>query len=249
MKNIEKWQPSKYVYRHGRLMGSLDPNEVSVGSRLITDAVARLYQSSIETFCRGRLVDLGCGKAPLYAAYAARVDEVVCVDWPSSQHGCEFLDRECDLTSHLPFESGEFDTVILSDVLEHIPEPTYLCSEISRILATGGRLLLNVPFYYSLHEEPHDYYRFTRYALERFLSSSGMKVLLIEPVGGVPEILGDILAKNVRHLPLVWRFERLVVAIIEGLVRLFLRTRVGRDISKNTAQQFPFGYFLVAEKA
>lgn len=248
VKNIQKWQPGKYVSRRGRLMASRDPHEVSLGSRLITDAVARHFQSSIERFCSGRLVDLGCGKVPLYETYAPHVDEVICVDWPASQHGNEFLDHELDLTRRLPFVEGEFETVILSDVLEHIPEPADLCSEISRILAKGGRLLLNVPFYYPLHEEPHDYYRYTRHALERLMSNAGLEVLSIEPVGGVPEILGDILMRNVRLLPLVWRFERSIAATIEGSVRLFLSTRVGAELSKRSAQSFPLGYFLVAEK-
>jgi len=44
------------------------------------------------------------------------------------------LDQMVDLTGALPFERGSFDTVLLTDVLEHIPEPTSLMCEIARIL-------------------------------------------------------------------------------------------------------------------
>ena len=55
---------------------------------------------------------------------------------------------------------------------------------------------MNVPFYYWLHERPHDYYRYTEYALRRFAETAGFNFLLIKTLGGVPEIIADILAKN-----------------------------------------------------
>jgi len=51
-------------------------------------------------------------------------------------------------TKKLPFNENEFDTVILSDVLEHLPTPENIINEIYRVLAKNGKLLLNVPFLY-----------------------------------------------------------------------------------------------------
>jgi SAM-dependent methyltransferase len=216
-----------------------------VSSQLIADRVAALYGAHIPTHCRGRLVDLGCGKAPLYLAYKGHVTDNTCVDWSNSLHGDAYVDMECDLTQPLPFVEDAFDTIILSDVLEHLPEPAKMWGEMWRILADGGKVLLNVPFLYLLHEQPHDYFRYTEYALRRFATDHGFRVLVLTPVGGFPEVLADILAKNVIRLPAV---GALCAVAIQRIAWHFGKTRLGNGISARTGVAFPLGYFMVAEK-
>jgi SAM-dependent methyltransferase len=45
----------------------------------------------------------------------------------------------------LPFPDGAFDTVILSEVLEHIPDDRHAIAEAVRILRPGGMLAVTVP--------------------------------------------------------------------------------------------------------
>ena len=201
MRNKAAWHPSKYVVKNGVLRGSRDRAEVSVGSRLFTDLIALVYERSLPTHARGRLLDLGCGKVPLYMAYREFVTENICVDWQNTLHKNEYLDHECDLTAALPFDDVSFDTIILSDVLEHIPQPELLWTEMARLLAPGGKLLMNVPFYYWLHEQPHDYYRYTEFGLRRFVDLAGLRLLELKSLGGAPEIMADIFAKNVQRVP------------------------------------------------
>lgn len=245
MKQIEKWTPSKYVPKNGRLVAARDQREVGISSRLIADIVADLYLTHIKDHCRGRLLDLGCGKVPLFDVYRGLIKENICVDWANSTHGNKHLDFECDLTRPLPFPDASFDTVIMSDVLEHIPEPLMTWREMSRILVPGGKILLNVPFYYWLHEHPHDYYRYTEFALRRFADLAGFDVVILKPIGGVPEILADIVAKNMTRLGRMGRYGSMLTQHICGL---FIRTRPGRKFSESTAKNFPFGYFMIARK-
>lgn len=170
MRNKESWKPSKFIYKKGRLTATKDPAELAIHSRLIADITAKNYEHLLSKYAHGKLLDLGCGKVPLYAAYRDHVEENICVDWENSLHQNEFLDFNCDLTQNLKFNDGEFDTIILSDVLEHIPEPQRLWDEMARILAPDGVIIMNVPFFYFLHELPHDYYRYTEYALRRCTS-------------------------------------------------------------------------------
>jgi len=227
-------------------MGSRDINEVALSSRLVTDLTARWYQAHIAQYVRGRLLDLGCGKIPLFEAYRNFVSTNVCVDWGNSLHRNSHLDFECDLTQTLPFADGEFDTIILSDVLEHIPEPQLLWREMARVLSNRGRILLNVPFLYWLHEEPHDYYRYTAHALERFAKLAELRIAHLSAIGGAPEVLADILAKNLVHVPL---FGRPLAAITQSMARLFIDTGPGRKLSERTSRRFPLAYALVAEKS
>jgi SAM-dependent methyltransferase len=245
MRNADTWKPTKYVRKSGRLMASRDPHEVDVASRFIADRTAELYDGHFKLHAKGRLLDLGCGKAPLYDAYRSYVTDAICVDWGNSLHKNDHLDFEADLTQALPFQDGEFDTIVLSDVLEHIPDPDRFCLEIARVLSPAGKLIMNVPFFYWLHEKPYDYYRYTEFALRRFMEQSGMSVLKLETTGGSPEILADIFAKHVKHVPLV---GAPAAAFAQWTIAGFTRTSVGRKVSIATGHTFPLGYFMVAAK-
>lgn len=245
MRNTDRWVPSKYVVRNGRLTASSDAAEVAVGSRLVASLVAGHYERAVPAHARGRLIDLGCGKVPLYGLYRDFVTEVVAVDWSYGLHGNDHLDRECDLAAALPFEDGEFDTVVLSDVLEHIPTPQLLCDEIVRILAPGGILLLNVPFLYQLHERPYDFYRYTEHGLRHLLEASGLSIVSLEPVGGSPEVLADMLAKHLARLPLA---GKILAAAVQLCVLRLVRSGVGRRWSVRSSEFFPLGYFVVARR-
>ncbi len=45
----------------------------------------------------------------------------------------------------LPYEDASFDTVLASEILEHVPEDVQAISELVRILAPGGTLAVTVP--------------------------------------------------------------------------------------------------------
>jgi SAM-dependent methyltransferase len=67
------------------------------------------------------------------------------------------------------FPDASFDAVLLLEVLEHVPAPDAALSEVHRVLAPGGRVLLSTPFLLEIHEAPHDFYRFTEYGLRHLL--------------------------------------------------------------------------------
>jgi SAM-dependent methyltransferase len=195
--------------------------------------------------CPRDLLDLGCGKAPLWDLYRSFVGQTVLLDWDNSLHPNRHLDFTQDLNEPLLVESSSFGTVILSDVLEHIREPAALVCEVSRILADGGVLLMNVPFLYGLHEVPHDYYRYTRFSLEHFAKAAGLQVIELESIGGYPEVFGDMLSKASAWIPKV---GPTIAGLIQRLTAAFIRTKIGRRISVKTAESSPLGYTMVARK-
>ncbi len=246
MKNAETWTPTKFVFDKGQFKASRNPKAATLGSRLIMDNVATLYQRHLPDHAHGHLLDLGCGSVPFYEAYKPYIIENTCVDWAKSLHNQAYLDQEVNLTQPLPFEARSFDTILLSDVLEHIPNPEQLWGEMARILRPNGAIIMNVPFYYWVHEEPHDYYRYTEYALRRFAEMNGLEVKVLESVGGVAEVVTDITAKNLSRLPMIG------APMADGLQRIcsFVtkRTSIGRKITHKTGRRFPLGYFMVVRK-
>ena len=243
MQNVAEWQPTKFVLRGGRLRATRDTREVGSGSRLIGDLVAQAYDYAIKEHAQGRLLDMGCGKVPLYGAYRDRVSEIQCVDWVNSLHGAKHLDKSCDLTGPIPYDDGQFDTIILSDVLEHLPEPMNCWREMHRLLAPGGKVLLNVPFYYSIHEEPYDFYRYTEFALRRFAETAGFTVAELTAVGGAVDVLADVIAKL-----LVGARLSSLGAGVQSLAGAFGKSGIGKRVRARTAKRFPLGYFMIARK-
>jgi SAM-dependent methyltransferase len=214
--------------------------------------VGEFYSIAIPERVSGDLADLGCGNAPLLGAYRARCTSILLADWANSPHANPLLDLSIDLNEPLmPLAASSFDVVILSDVLEHIREPELLMSEISRILKPGGYLLLNVPFAYWIHEAPYDYYRYTRFALERFVQQSGMQVIELVPLGGWIEVMADLLCKLLAHIRLRILgvvIHRVIIVLIHRVVISFHRTSLGRRLALRGGEVLPLGYGMVAQK-
>ena len=53
---------------------------------------------------------------------------------------------QCDL-ANMPFKSNSFQFVLLTDIIETMPEPNIVLNEINRILQPQGLLLCNIPGY------------------------------------------------------------------------------------------------------
>lgn len=246
MRNADGWSPTKYVRRNGRLRATRDTAYLAIGSRLVADLVAERYDASLRTCARGRLLDLGCGRTPLYEAYRQWVDSVTTVDWNdgASADGM-FVDIQHDLNQPLPFTDEEFETVILSDVLEHLRMPQQLCAEVARILTKRGHFVANTPFIYPVHEAPHDYYRFTVHGIRHLLSTAGLEVLVLEPLGGSLDVGCDILAKHLAQLSMPGRFS---ASLLQSAAAWFGRTRPGARFRRATQDHYACGYFFVARR-
>ena len=131
----------------------------------------------------GVVVDLGCGSRPYEQDILQHASLYVGLDWAGSMHGIH-ADVLANLSEPLPIGTSKADAVTCFEVMEHLPDPAHLLVEISRILAPGGTLLLSVPFQWWVHEEPHDYYRFTSHGLRHLLRRAGLDELSIEPTSG-----------------------------------------------------------------
>ncbi len=133
---------------------------------------------------KGRVIDLGCGTASYKDDILKIADEYIGVDWKNSMHDQSNVDIFADLIRELPFDDNYTDTVVSFQVLEHLPEPDFFLSECSRILRSGGTLFLTVPFMWQIHEEPHDYFRYTRYGLDYLLKKNGFTDIQIKEETG-----------------------------------------------------------------
>jgi SAM-dependent methyltransferase len=154
------------------------------------------------------------------------------------------LDVLADL-ERLPFAGAAFDAMLNVVVLEHTRRPNVVLAELARTLRPGGRLLLIAPQLWEVHQQPHDYFRFTRYGLEWLLAQAGLTALRIDPVGGYFTLLARRLLNGLNFFQggarwLVFPF----VAAVAGCCGLLLPAldRLDRD------KHFTLAYVCVAEK-
>ena len=129
---------------------------------------------------RGRLLDVGCGTKPYASLFAKYVDEYVGLEVERSfsatvASASAAPDVYYD-GSRMPFADECFDTVLCIQVLEHTPDPARLLAEIARVVRRDGTVILSAPFSFRLHEEPHDYFRYTPHGLESLCERAGLEV-------------------------------------------------------------------------
>jgi SAM-dependent methyltransferase len=134
----------------------------------------------------GVVVDVGCGEQPHRAMLTPAVDRYIGADvaWPGSPAEVTITDECIDLPD------GVADVALCTQVLEHTRRPGALLADIARVLRADGTLLVTVPLYWPHHEEPHDYFRFTRYGLRHLLEVAGFRVDEMVPCGGRWSVAG-----------------------------------------------------------
>jgi SAM-dependent methyltransferase len=68
--------------------------------------------------------------------------------------------------ARLPLADDSVDTLITLEMLEHVPDPVAVVSELARVLKPGGTLLLSVPSAAPRHDS-YDFWRFTAQGIEQ----------------------------------------------------------------------------------
>ena len=132
-----------------------------------TEAALTSWENAIKVNGRnhsGRVLEVGCGTAPLLVSAKSRYQNIVGVDiafrWlvvAKKRLAEAKLDVPliCACAEALPFPNAAFDRVIADSVLEHLGDQHKGLSEIYRVMGPGGYLFVATPNKYSLGPDPH----------------------------------------------------------------------------------------------
>jgi hypothetical protein len=117
--------------------------------------------------------------------------------------------------------------------------------EAVRVLKKGGTLLLCTPFMYYLHGEPHDYHRFSLYALHLYAQENGLDIVESGRIGGLVAFLG----MNVQNIFLLLTYRLpLLGEVAWGFNRLLTRFLLAVDGRFGMGAKFPILVYLIACK-
>ena len=140
----------------------------------VYEAVVRAARR-VPGYPKRRVLDLSAGRGEIAAALAAdgcdvrgthfRVDDYKTAG--AAPPAGVPIDADIDLTRRLPYADGAFDLVILCEVAEHLPSHFPVISEIGRILAPSGRLILSTPNIARLHSRWHFFWTGTHKLIRR----------------------------------------------------------------------------------
>ena len=134
---------------------------------------------------RGELLDMGCGRKPFAPLFAGRITRYWGTDLSVSPYlGAARLDAFARAEAQ-PFRDASFDTVMGLSMLTYLPEPVRMIREAHRVLKPGGILILEFTQMVPLHDEPYDFFRFTRFGAEYLLEEAGFEPLEYLPIGGL----------------------------------------------------------------
>lgn len=142
----------------------------------------------------GQCLDVGCGEQPLRTRIEALGLRYSSLDVAQNASGSVDHLGFVDGTLPTSLEGQRFDLIVCTEVLEHVANWPAAFANLAALLAPGGRLLITCPHIWVPHEEPHDYFRPTSWALDRHAQQAKLRPLRLERMGDGYDVLGTVLA-------------------------------------------------------
>lgn len=174
----------------------------------------------IHRHVKGTTLDLGAGRLAWRAAIRSKAHGYVATDAFPTHPDIDFVS---DAQGLLPVPDNTFDSIFCCSVLEHMPRPWTAFPELLRVLRPGGVLILSVPFFYYLHGQPHDYFRFTRYGVEKLARDAGFEIVELSAAGGLAHATlqaGSMLTTSLLYSPKFPHAARAASWLLTALARL-----------------------------
>jgi len=161
----------------------------------VSTRIGNLDPAALEVIAGDRVTDVGRGEGALAELLVRAGIHVTGVE-PAAYLRDRFRQRVVRIdpesrvldgvAERLPFSDGEVDRVVLTEVLEHVPDPAAALRELRRVLASGGVLCLSVPTSYSelVYWRLHPRYAqnatheriFTKPELRRLIHEAGFSI-------------------------------------------------------------------------
>lgn len=157
---------------------------------LVYKPLIRDLNFAILKYAKGRVIDIGCGNKPYENIFTEKTTEYIGCD--IIQSNLQKVDILCE-ANKIPLADNSFETAFSTQTIEHVEDHQGLVNEAFRLLKPGGYTIVSGPMYWHLHEEPYDFFRFTKYGFQYVFEKAGFEMIEILPNGGMWSVAGQSL--------------------------------------------------------
>ncbi len=131
----------------------------------------------------GVLLDVGCGVKPFEKLFESHVEKYLGLEYsPESGYRGNKADF-CGDAGYLPLPDKSVDTILCTEVMEHLPDPERAIKEFERVLRPGGTVITTAPFFYPIHDA-YDFFRYSPDGLKVMMERAGLRVDTVKPLSG-----------------------------------------------------------------
>jgi ubiquinone/menaquinone biosynthesis C-methylase UbiE len=219
------------------------PPRLSILNLLVEMILQRKLAATSRKYLTGCLIDIGCGTKPYKNLLSPYLKSHIGIDHKNTLN--DKSDTDIIGTAYaIPAVTEKFDCALCTAVLEHLEEPEIALHECYRVLKKRGIAIYSVPFIWHLHEEPRDYYRFSKYGLKYLFEKVGFEIIEITALSGFWVTFGQLFVYNIyrlnsgplRFIPIIPMFGILIQIISYLLDKL------------DKTEQWTWMYIVVARK-
>ena len=192
---------------------------------LIFSVINPELHAVLKKYAHGKMADIACGEKPYAKMASAFVTEHIGIDHQETIHDKTRIDL-IGTVYEIPAHDESFDSLLCTDVLEHVEEPAAAIAEAARILKSGGFGIYSVQFFWHIHESPRDFYRYSNFGLKYLFKKNGFEIIAVRALTGFCATFGQEVAyfvnqyrgRSKAHL-LYWLLRPLII-LIQGLAYL-----------------------------
>ena len=188
----------------------------TLGRRMLDKQISPI----ISKYCNGNVLEIGALNSPYKRYMNFKSYSVLDINNEDADYNMDIHKNK--------IKSSSFDTVIATQVLEHLYNPFLAIKEVFRILKTGGYFIGSTVFLYPYHGEPRDYFRFTEFGLKKIFED--FNIVKMIKLGNPTAVVIDLLTVEYKFLKPI----RLLTPMLK------------KETKKNT--KIPIGFIIVAQK-
>lgn len=206
---------------------------------IIRELPERLEDLARDLNCppNGRVLDYGCADIPYRRFFPSSV-EYLAADLLGNPDATVMIADD----GSVPVPDASVDSVLSTQVLEHVADPSVYLGECHRVLRPGGRLLLSTHGFMVYHPDPVDLWRWTSAGLREAVERAGFRVIRFEGIMGLGasglQLFQDSMLCRIHP-----RFQQLLAFVMQALISLVDR---GESTHSRDLNALVFG--LIAEK-
>lgn len=193
---------------------------------------------------KGTVVDVGGRKLKhkgFFRIPAEKIKEIITVNIEKNI-GADIIAS----AEKIPLAADSAETVIMTEVLEHLQNPKEAIKEAARLLKPGGHIIISAPFLYPIHADPDDYQRLTASWFRQTLAENNLEIMEIKEQGFLFTVILDSLKKiisEIKFTPVRWMVALLFLPIAE--IFLFWE----KKFPPKAIKSYVGGYFIIARKS